>query len=48
MVHEGLARKTPVELNDLLENLISPKIVRRELHKSGFHEGGRNKKPTNF
>ena len=35
--HKNIAPKITVELNDHLEDPVSSKTVRRELHKAGFH-----------
>ena len=38
--HKTTGLKITVELNDHLENTVSLKTVRRELHKAGFHRCG--------
>ena len=38
--HKNTVPKIIVKLNDHLENTVSSKIVRRRLHKTGFHGGG--------
>ena len=43
--HKNTASKITTELNDHYENSVSPKTVRREQHKAGFHERATNRKP---
>ena len=43
--HKITALKIMAELNDHLENPVSPKTVRRELHKAGFHRRDAIRKP---
>ena len=38
--HKNTVPKMSAELHDHLENPVSSKTVRRELHKAGFHGGG--------
>ena len=42
--HKNTAPKMTAELNDHLENPISSKTVRKELHKAGFHRTAAIKK----
>ena len=35
--HRSIAAKVTAELNQHLNNLVSTKIVRRELNKAGYH-----------
>ena len=43
--HKNTAPKITAELNDLIENPVSTKTVRRELHKAGFHGRAAIRKP---
>ena len=43
--HKNTAPKITAEINDHLENPVSSKTVRRELHKAGFHGRAAIRKP---
>ena len=45
IVRKDIALKITAELNDHLENSVSSKTVRSELHEAGFHEWAAIRKP---
>ena len=43
--HENTSLKITAEFKDYLENPVSAKTARRELHKAGFHKNAAIRKP---